>query len=70
VVFNSHFQPEWRPRYLLYGGPSQLAPAGLRVLQAEAYFRRPRTRALTPRWMPEPRALGEPLARALRGTPR
>jgi lysyl-tRNA synthetase class 2 len=70
VVFNSHFQPEWRPRYLLYSGAPQLAPAALRVLQAEAYMRRPRTRALSARWTPERRALGEPLARALRGTSR
>jgi lysyl-tRNA synthetase, class II len=70
VMFNSHFHPEWRPRYLVYAGASQLGPAALRVLQAEAYVRPPRARTLRERWTPEPQALGEPLARVLRGTPR
>jgi lysyl-tRNA synthetase class 2 len=70
VMFNSHFRPEWRPRYLVYGGQTELAPAALRVLQAEAYVRRPRTRPFSARGTPGRRALGAPVRHALRGTPR
>jgi lysyl-tRNA synthetase, class II len=49
-AFNQKFDPEWRPRYLVYGGRTELARAGVRVLQAEAYIRAPRSRPLPSRW--------------------
>ena len=52
--FNEKFDPTWRPRYLVYGARTYLPLAALRVLQAEAYLRPPRGRALTPRWRPFP----------------
>lgn len=52
MVFCSKFGPTWEPRYLLYGGRTQLPRAGLRVLQAEAYIRPPRSHGAPDRWMP------------------
>ena len=52
--FNEKFNPTWRPRYLVYGARTYLPLAALRVLQAEAYLRPPRGRALTSRWRPFP----------------
>jgi lysyl-tRNA synthetase class 2 len=69
VLFNQRFNPCWRARYLVYGGPTQLLPSALRVLQAESYVRPPRSMPLTPRWAPAPRGIGEPLALARRGAP-
>ncbi|MBV9214146.1 MAG: DUF2156 domain-containing protein, partial [Actinobacteria bacterium] len=52
--FNDKFKPDWRPRYLAYQGRTQLPLAALRVLQAEAYVRPPRSRQLEARWQPFP----------------
>jgi lysyl-tRNA synthetase class 2 len=60
VTFNKKFAPRWERRYLVHREPRRLPVLGLRVLQAEAYLRTPRTRPLTARW--EPRAL--PVGRA------
>ena len=49
-AFNQKFDPEWRPRYLVYGSRAQLPRAALRVLQAEAYIRAPRSRPMQARW--------------------
>jgi lysyl-tRNA synthetase, class II len=49
-AFNQKFDPVWRPRYLIYDGRTQLPRAALRVLQAEAYIRPPRSRPLEERW--------------------
>ncbi len=51
-AFNQKFEPAWRPRYLVYGSRSQFPRAALRVLQAEAYLRPPRSRPRHERWMP------------------
>lgn len=50
VRFNDKFAPEWRPRYLVYSRRTHLPLAALRVLQAEAYLRPPRSRPLSQRW--------------------
>jgi lysyl-tRNA synthetase class 2 len=52
VAFNDKFQPDWRPRFLVYEAHARLPLAALRVLQAEAYIRPPRTRAHSRRWTP------------------
>lgn len=52
VRFNDKFQPEWRPRFLVYDSRLRLPRVGLRVLQAEAYLRGPKTAALERRWQP------------------
>jgi lysylphosphatidylglycerol synthetase-like protein (DUF2156 family) len=52
VVWSDHFRPEWRPRYLLYGGRGELARAGLRVLQVERYLPSRRVPPLKARWEP------------------
>lgn len=52
VHFNDKFGPRWEPRHLVYTGRVSLPAAALRVLQAEAYVRPPRRRALTGRWRP------------------
>lgn len=52
MSFCAKFGPSWKPRYLLYGGRTRLPRAGLRVLQAEAYVRAPRSRACEPHWRP------------------
>ena len=52
VRFNDKFNPVWRPRHLVYRGGPGLPLGALRVLQAEAYVRPPRSRPLTARWTP------------------
>ncbi len=54
VRFNQKFDPTWRPRYLLHRGVVGIPLVALRVLQAEAYVRPPRARALPARWEPAP----------------
>ena len=54
VQFNEKFFPAWRPRYLVYSSRTQLPIAALRVLQAEAYMKPPRSRPLTTAWRPLP----------------
>lgn len=54
VRFNEKFFPDWRPRYLVYSHRTHLPLAALRVLQAEAYIRPPRSRQLTTGWRPLP----------------
>jgi lysyl-tRNA synthetase class 2 len=58
--FNEKFNPTWRPRFLVYGTRTYLPLAALRVLQAEAYLRPPRGRALTRRWRPFPHPVDPP----------
>ncbi len=53
MAFNNKFDPMWRPRFLVYGARTHLPLAALRVLQAEAYIRPPRSRrARSRRWQP------------------
>jgi len=52
VVWGNHFGPEWRPRYLVYGGRSELAKSALRVLQAEHYLPSRAVPPLRQRWEP------------------
>jgi lysyl-tRNA synthetase class 2 len=58
LVFNEKFRPAWRPRYLVYGARTHLPLAALRVLQAEAYVRPPRTRPDPSRWTPRAELAG------------
>jgi lysyl-tRNA synthetase class 2 len=44
VRFNAKFFPEWRSRYLVYGGLPYLPLSALRVMQAEAYLPAPGAR--------------------------
>jgi lysyl-tRNA synthetase class 2 len=64
VTFNKKFAPHWEPRYLVHRGLPRLPVLGLRVLQAEAYVRAPRTAALSARWKPGARPVA-PRARAV-----
>ncbi len=43
VRFNQKFQPDWRPRYLVYGSRLALPRTVVRVLQAEGYLPGPRS---------------------------
>jgi lysyl-tRNA synthetase class 2 len=52
MAFNDKFHPHWRPRFLVYEAHTRLPLAALRVLQAEAYIRPPRTPSRAPRWTP------------------
>jgi lysyl-tRNA synthetase class 2 len=52
VVWGNHFCPDWRPRYLFYGGRAELAKSALRVLQAEHYLPSPAVPPLRQRWEP------------------
>src|SRR3954467_8195075 len=52
VTFNEKFHPRWRPRFLVYEAHTRLPLVALRVLQAEAYIRAPRSRSRAPRWTP------------------
>ena len=65
MTFNDKFQPAWRPRYLVYGTRTHLPLAALRVLQAEAYIKPPRTRLRPSCWVPA----GEPSELALAQQP-
>jgi lysyl-tRNA synthetase class 2 len=63
VRFSDKFGPTWRPRYLIHRRRTSLPLAGLRVLQAEAYVRPPRSKPLRARWQPA----GAPAALPRRG---
>src|SRR3954463_3126184 len=52
MAFNDKFHPEWRRRFLVYEAHTRLPLVALRVLQAEAYIRPPRSRSHAPRWTP------------------
>jgi lysyl-tRNA synthetase, class II len=52
MAFNDKFHPQWRPRFLVYEAHTRLPLVALRVLQAEAYIRPPRSRSHAPRWTP------------------
>lgn len=52
TTFNNKFKPSWRPRYIVFGNRTHLPLAALRVLQAEAYIRAPRTRSRPASWTP------------------
>jgi lysyl-tRNA synthetase, class II len=67
VHFNDKFGPAWRPRYLVYGPAIELPRVAVRVLQAEAYLRPPRTKPMLARWQPDPWAAGLPLATGSQG---
>ena len=54
ATFNRKFMPASRPRYLIYAERTHLPVAALRVLQAEAYIRPPRSRPLRSGWQPLP----------------
>jgi len=51
-AFNEKFHPQWRRRFLVYETHMRLPLAALRVLQAEAYIRPPRSRSHALRWTP------------------
>lgn len=63
AAFNKKFRPRWERRYLVHRGPQRLPVLGLRVLQAEAYVRPPRSRRLTARWEPLAFPVGSPAPR-------
>jgi lysyl-tRNA synthetase class 2 len=50
--FNAKFDPLPRPRHLVYTGRTRLPLAALRVMQAEAYVRAPRSRPRRGAWQP------------------
>jgi lysyl-tRNA synthetase, class II len=52
MAFNDKFHPQWRRRFLVYEAHTRLPLAALRVLQAEAYIRAPRSRPRALRWTP------------------
>jgi lysyl-tRNA synthetase, class II len=52
VHFSDKFGPTWRPRYLVHRRRASLPLTALRVLQAEAYVRPPKSQQLTARWQP------------------
>jgi lysyl-tRNA synthetase, class II len=60
VRFNQKFQPEWRPRFLIYESSASLPRAATRVLQAEGYL---------PQRRPQRSRRTGAAARALRGSP-
>src|SRR3954467_7541245 len=52
MAFNEKFHPEWRRRFLVYEAHTRLPLVALRVLQAQAYIKPPRSRSHAPRWTP------------------
>jgi lysyl-tRNA synthetase, class II len=52
--FAQKFDPDWRPRYLVYTARTTLPLAALRVLQAEAYIKPPRRHPRQDSWLPAP----------------
>jgi lysyl-tRNA synthetase class 2 len=60
MAFNEKFGPTWRPRFLVYETHALLPLAALRVLQAEAYIRPPRTRRRPRCWTPQTLQLPRP----------
>jgi lysyl-tRNA synthetase, class II len=53
IDFNERFAALWRPRFLVYTAHTRLPLAGLRVLQAEAYVRAPRSSPCRAAWRPQ-----------------
>ena len=51
--FNEKFAAAWRPRFLVYTARTSLPRAALRVLQAEAYVRAPRSSPCRAAWRPQ-----------------
>jgi lysyl-tRNA synthetase class 2 len=62
TTFNNKFKPLWRPRYLVFGTRTHLPLAALRVLQAEAYIRPPRTTSRPACWKPVADVSSHPVA--------
>jgi lysyl-tRNA synthetase class 2 len=60
VRFNQKFCPRWEPRHLVYTQQTRLPLAALRVLQAEAYVKPPRTRVRRNAWRPRPQPVPDP----------
>jgi lysyl-tRNA synthetase class 2 len=60
VRFNEKFDPEWRPRYLVYESRAGLPRAVMRVLQAEGYVQQHRRPRLPRRVQPIPRTVAQP----------
>jgi lysyl-tRNA synthetase class 2 len=57
--FAQKFDPDWRPRYLVYTARTTLPLAALRVLQAEAYIKPPpRNPPARDSWLPAPAPMG------------
>ena len=54
VRFNEKFDPEWRPRFLIYQSRATLPRTILRVLQAEGYVPQPRLPRPVARWQRPP----------------
>ena len=46
--FNAKFDPDWLPRYIYFEGPLSIPRIGLAYIEAEAFFRLPRT--YSPGW--------------------
>jgi lysyl-tRNA synthetase class 2 len=61
MAFNNKFNPQWRRRFLVYEAHTRLPLAALRVLQAEAYIRPPRSHPRPLGWTPRADVADQPL---------